>query len=57
MLAKFSYLVLGIVIGTGLLIAVTQMTARDNIVLSKTNRLSIPVAPANFVKERFGEIG
>lgn len=54
MLSKFCYLAVGIVLGAGLLLAVTQMTTTNTMALSKTNRVTTPAAPANFVMERFG---
>ncbi|WP_158515723.1 hypothetical protein [Pararhizobium polonicum] len=51
MLAKFSYLVFGFVLGAGLLLALTMA---NHTTLSKTSRLNGTAAPANFVMERFG---
>ncbi|WP_426126044.1 hypothetical protein [Pararhizobium sp. PWRC1-1] len=59
MLAKFSYLAFGFVLGTALLLTVT-MVNNNSMVLSKTSRLNGPatpgytVAPADFAMERFG---
>lgn len=59
MLAKFSYLAFGFVLGAALLLTLT--TVNDNsMTLSKTSRLShtatpaYNAAPADFAMERFG---
>ncbi|WP_426239106.1 hypothetical protein [Pararhizobium sp. DWP1-1-3] len=52
MLAKFSYLAFGFVVGAGLLMALTM--ADHTTTLAKTSRVNGPVAPVNFEMERFG---
>ena len=51
MLAKFSYLAFGFVIGAGLLMALTMA---DHGTLAKTSRLNGTMAPVNFEMDRFG---
>ncbi len=59
MLAKFSYLAFGFVLGAALLLTLT-MVNNNNTGLSKTSRLNgvdtpaHTVAPADFAMERFG---
>ncbi|URK89032.1 hypothetical protein LP421_31305 (plasmid) [Rhizobium sp. RCAM05350] len=59
MIAKFSYLAFGFVLGAALLLTMTMVNT-DNTVLSKTSRLTgagtpaHTVAPADFAMERFG---
>jgi hypothetical protein len=59
MLAKFSYLAFGFVLGTALLLTLATVN-HNNTVLSKTSRLTgtatpgYSVAPADFAMERFG---
>lgn len=59
MLAKFSYLAFGFVLGAALLLTLT-MVNNNSTVLSKTSRLNgtaTPAynsAPADFAMERFG---
>ncbi|MDQ0320731.1 hypothetical protein QO002_002869 [Pararhizobium capsulatum DSM 1112] len=53
MLAKFSYLAFGFIIGAGLLMAVTSFST-NNATLQKTGRLTGVDAPIGFQMERFG---
>ncbi|CAN7591958.1 hypothetical protein LJR098_005611 [Rhizobium sp. LjRoot98] len=59
MLAKFSYLAFGFVLGAALLLTLT-MVNNSSMALSKTSRLNptatpaYNVAPADFAMERFG---
>lgn len=53
MLAKFSYLAFGFVIGATLLVAITGFST-SNTPLEKTGRLNSVVAPTGFEMERFG---
>jgi hypothetical protein len=56
MLAKFSYLAFGFVVGAGLLMfmTVTDHSTVDHSRLAKTSRLNGTTAPAIFEMERFG---
>jgi hypothetical protein len=59
MLAKFSYLTFGFVLGAALLLTLTMVNT-NSAVLSKTSRLNgtatpaYNVAPTDFAMERFG---
>jgi hypothetical protein len=53
MLAKFSYIAFGFVIGAGLLMAATSFST-DTSALQKTGRLNGTVAPVDFQMDRFG---
>lgn len=53
MLAKFSYIATGFVVGAILLLALTT-SHTQNLTLSKTSRLNGMSTPSDFVMERFG---